>query len=482
MSVAVVGVASAQAPFTVVSPRNYNADTNSPVVREKIVLKFPKNSVPSSGYVGIFMGKTRGEQILDEKFIEATTLQQEGNYLVYRLDTKAKGIADDLYTIRAVLYVDYADRPREINQTQVNVRVGNISSIKIPNKGFNLRYKFDSGTQWKYRVEMRNSQSVISSVQQTMGVRAAELPAEAEVLRYLYSIESNYGNGDGLLRLQIIPREGRRHEYYSVNGQVEKWYNYQMAGLYGRFTSTGNEIFTSIPFAHNTADFGPIRTGATRELFGNFPLPNLPTRPVRPGDSWPTRSLQSNLKGSVTPEDSLKATLYDRVPMRGEFVGVEWEMGHPCAKIRNSLEQGSKTKEGQMALFGKNDGVNTLSSSETIWFALDLGRPVKIVRDQTIDAKTVVNGMNSSGRPGPDGGGENGEGGRPGRPGPKGPGSTSSNLFRQAGTSRLGGTQMPGSGFQPGGGNNGGRGSNQGGGSQTMFIRQRNQLTFILEQ
>src|SRR5438105_2316276 len=49
---AVIGAAFAQAPFTVVSPRNYNPDTNSPLSREKVVIKFPKNSIPSSGYVG----------------------------------------------------------------------------------------------------------------------------------------------------------------------------------------------------------------------------------------------------------------------------------------------------------------------------------------------------------------------------------------------------------------------------------------------
>ena len=108
-----IGAAFAQSPFTIVSPRNYNPDTNSPLVREQVTIKFPKNSLKGgTGYIGIFMGSTRGDKVEGEKFIEATVPPIVGDYYVYTLDTKARGIADGMYTIRAVLYVDFTDRPR----------------------------------------------------------------------------------------------------------------------------------------------------------------------------------------------------------------------------------------------------------------------------------------------------------------------------------------------------------------------------------
>lgn len=200
----VLGIASAlmaQAPFTIVSPRNYNPDTNAPMSRENVVIKFPKASIMPNSYVGIFLGKTRGDQVIEEKFVEAVVPSIEGDYAVYRLNTKGRKLADDMYTLRAVLYVDYSDRPREINQSQVNLRIGNQSSIKVPDDGLKLRYGFYRGREWIYNLEIRTALSTLSAGQNAMGGRAAELPLEAESIRLLYAVDATYPNGDGLLRM-----------------------------------------------------------------------------------------------------------------------------------------------------------------------------------------------------------------------------------------------------------------------------------------
>ena len=54
-------------------------------VREDVRILIPKNSVPKTGYVGIF---------LDGKFLEAVVPNLSGRYYEYMLDTKAKGISE----------------------------------------------------------------------------------------------------------------------------------------------------------------------------------------------------------------------------------------------------------------------------------------------------------------------------------------------------------------------------------------------------
>lgn len=99
-------------------------------------------------------------------------------------------------------------------------------------------------------------------------------------------------------------------------------------------------------------------------------------------------------------------------PARGEFEDVEWEMGHPCAKLVTSIVEGQQSPNQPR-----------VDMSETVWFALDKGEVIKIVRDQTYDSATVGGAPAGGGGPSkrggptksappPRGGGNRGRGGK----------------------------------------------------------------------
>src|ERR1044071_7162347 len=89
VGICVVGAVMAQSSFTIVRP----ADGSK--VREKIRVLIPKNSIEGGSYIGVF---------LNGKFIEAVVPPTDGNYRVYTLDTKARGIADGDMKLELVKY------------------------------------------------------------------------------------------------------------------------------------------------------------------------------------------------------------------------------------------------------------------------------------------------------------------------------------------------------------------------------------------
>lgn len=446
---ALIGAAFAQAPFTIVSPRNYNPDTNLPLSREKVVLKFPKGSMPKDSYIGIYMGATRGDRVENEQFMEATTPDLQGSYYVYTLDTKARQIPDGMYTIRAVLYVDYTDRPREIQSTQVNVRIANQSSIKIPTGGLSLHYAFRPGQEWVYRVESRSAVSTISGSNNLTGGIPAQLPLESETIRMMYAIDNTYGDGGAMVRLQALPLKGKDYVYVTPEGSDEpaKFYTYEMAPIYMRVNNTGREIFGAIPRAYGTSDFVPLAAsgGEREELYANYPLPALPSKLVKPGDSWQTVFFD----GATNYLDNKEGREHfvRKLVGRGEFLGVEYEHGHPCARIHNTIALGAGSPAAGQAISDDKRGVD-----ETILFALDIRKIIKIVRTTTIETKVQNggSGFQTGGGGGANNGSPKGPAGVAGAAGGGGGGSSRAGNWHGS-LNQRGGAGAPGAPGVPGG-------------------------------
>jgi hypothetical protein len=446
-----------QGSFTIVRPFDGSK------VREMVKVLFPKNSVPEgSGYVGIF---------IDGQFLEAVAPKESADkkYYQYLLDTKA--IADGSHKLEAKLYVDYSNQPRIVDTSSVDITVANKSSIPVPEDGFQLRYKFVPGTERIYRMQHRTIENVISEDdQKKQGSRPFQIQEDGETIRMLYACDNAYGNGPA------------------------KFYPENMSGIYMRITSTGREVFGSIPDYFGLD--GAVGGGQKLDLFAAYPLPTLPSKGVKPGDSW-----QANFQQGVIdlPNAHTQKSVVEVTPARGELLGVEWEMGHPCAKIRNSIAEGSATKINEKT--GKaSDQIadRKISLEETIWFALDTGIVVKYFRDETIEGKANF-GFQSGG--GGQSGGPSGPG-APGAPpqgsrGGKGGGGVGPGDFHQTdrqkgrqGGGRPAGPGMPGAPGMPGGqgrpgspgmpGGQGGQGGQQQG--QNAFVRIRIQELFVLEK
>lgn len=487
IGLAATAVLWAQAPFTIVRP----ADGSK--VREKVRVQIPKGSIPEGSYVGIFVGG---------KFVEATILDLNGSYYEYVLDTKGRNIPDGKLKLEVVLYAEGGDRPRIVDRSSVDLDVQNVASIPVPEDGFLLRYRFVPNTELTYGIEERTSISTISENQARAGGRAALLPIDSEKFRYLYAIDNRYPDGDGLVRLQPLPAKGKDYAILRTIEATEgkRYYDFEMHPLYMRVTNTGREEFGSIPMyvpLEGTAG-EQIRT----DLFAVLPLPSLPEKRVKPGDSWQS-GIQVGKLDLQNREDVDSVT--SKQIARGTLLGVEWEMGHPCAKIKYSIAAGlggRPTPNAAGAQGGRDQiGDDRVQLEQTFWFAIDKGMVVKSVIDITRDVKiegAAAGGMAGGGAPiGAGGGGPaapSGAMGGGGKAGAQGIGFQRRGGGPQRGGGP-GGAGVPGPppGVIPGGGRFGAPGGDggplggagrQGGGAaaQNQLMRIRQQIILVLEK
>jgi len=307
-SLMIAGLASAvmaQAPFTIVRP------PDGAKVRETVHVLIPKGSIPDGGYVGVFLGG---------KFLEATVPPLKGKFYAYALDTKGLGLADTEpgkpLKLELVLYVDYNEKSRIVDRTSVDVNIGNQASIPIPNAGIKLRYNFVPGTRLVYRLDQKVSVSPISEEDNNKGGRAAEFTADGETIRMAYEVMNSYGDGDGLLRMQPLPEKGKDYALLTVGGEPQKkWMDYEMAPIYMRIHSTGQQVFGSIP--GYVPMEGTSGGGSYTDLLAAFPLPTLPSKPVHVGDSWQSQFQEGTIDLQNLHEVD---SVVEPFPARGEFV------------------------------------------------------------------------------------------------------------------------------------------------------------------
>ena len=474
--------AFADAPFTISRP------ADGAKVREMVRVLIPKNSVPDHGYIGYFIGG---------KFVEATLppVDKSGKYYEYDLDTKAKGIPDGKLTLEAVLYQEYQQASRIIDRTSVEVTVQNTATNKLPEDGLLLRYRWTPGTQTVYNLTIRNITDIGDEKKIKLGAKPSETSDIDGEMRMMYAVDNAYSDGSGLVRMQALPEKGKDSAFLKTdqhpNGR--RFADWEMHPIYEHLSGTGLEIWGAIPPA-----FPMEGTGGQlvlSDLFANYPLPTLPFKKVKVGSTWGSR-----FQFDATDMDNLHTanTEVIHIPARGELVGLEWEKGHPCAKMVNTIAVGAKPLDGTDAAKARFTGEG-LELKETIWFALDRRQIVKIVR--TFSQNVQVTTQNNVGQ-------QFGPPGAPGRPGGpqmggagSGPGGARgsddflppppSDLQIGAGGGRKGQGPPPGVPGVPGSSGMGGQGrggfGRQGGmgvgaPASTQFIRQTIEETFVLEE
>lgn len=485
----------AQSSFTIVRP----ADGSK--VREKVRVLIPKNSVDSNSYIGVF---------LNGKFVQATMPPVEGNYRVYTLDTKSpigsvpefrNGIPDGEMKLELVKY-EGGDAPRIVDRSSVSITVGNHMNVNIPAGGIHLRYAFKPGERFVYHIYEKETLETLSGLGNQNGGHPAQFPTNLLDYRLLYAVDNTYGNGDALLRTQNLPNKGKDYAMLQIEGEPDprQIFDYQMMPVYMRINSVGRPSFGAVPEYFGFSSGGATEGG--EYVYGADPLPVLPQKAVAPGSNWNAVFEFPIIQAGQPISDIDQVTApFD---MRGDFIDAEWEMGHPCAKIRNSIAAGSTSiAEKQLQKQGMSFSGDKIALDETIYFALDTHKIVKIIRSITLDRKMEVqdngamgNNM-GSGPSGPGGGSGPRMAGAAGAGGGGGGKSSTANQTlpnRQGKNGQFGGPPAgsvphgpPGSAGQgPGPGSFGGgsRGQRSGGtvSPRTQYLRIRHEETMILEQ
>lgn len=394
----------AQSPFTIVRP----ADGSK--VREVVKFQVPRSSVPAGGYIGVFV---------NGRFVEAVMPTERSTYFEYGLDTKRLELPDGPTKVELALFVDFSDQPRILDRSYVTVNIANKANIPIPASGLQLRYRLPEGTQALYDVEVRVGQETLTQAEAAKAGRPASLPLDAQKYTAEYTVINSFSNGDSLMFMRGLPPAGAKRTYVQTTNNPEGiWVDEkEFSQAYMRVTATGNEVYGSIPPAFSWEGMN-LGADSYRNVYIFDPLPTLPVKRVRPGDFWQSRILTEAIDVSRL-HDLNKLTR--PIPARGELLGVEWEMGRPCAKIRHTLQLGGDTVQtGPLA--GRSFKVE-----ELFWFALDRGLVQKMIRTVSVDL-----GGFSAPAPGAQPGGPGYPAG-PGAPGQQDGGGTQDTMSRQEG-------------------------------------------------
>jgi hypothetical protein len=391
---ALAGMALAQGAFTIRRP------VEGAKVRETVQIRIPVDSVPQGvGYVGFWV---------NGRFLEAvapTSQNISGRDFVYELNTKDRKIPDGRMTVEAVLYAADSRFTRRLNKTQVTVTLDNSASIKIPADGLKLRYKMIPNTEFTYSIKTLTTYSNLTQEQFLLDPDLTQLQQDGESLRYRYvwmNREQTRNGLEGLVMAQPLTEKGKDYAFLTTSGSEgpKKYYDYHMSPIYFRLTSTGRELWGSSPFF--TPSEGSIGEPSNFNLYGNFPLPILPTGGIKPnGIAWPG-TIASGVLDLAKLYTQDKFTTVN--PGRGVLLGIEFERGRPCARYRIELAQG-------------NDLVGIQSLRQDVWFALDLGMPIRVESRSTSRVRVAEQiGGGAGGRAGAGGGQNGGDGGAPAGP------------------------------------------------------------------
>lgn len=393
--------ALAQGTFTIRRP------VDDSTVREVVTVRIPRGSIPDGGYIGI---------MLNGKFVEAVAPEAEGNDYVYRIDTKARDLPDGELTIEVVLYVDFNERPQIVNRSSVTVNLDNYSSIRVPEQGFLLRYRFTPGKELIYRNVQTHSVNVVTQADRLLGARGAQIPALREEFRFLYAVDNAFnvgGQRQGLVRFQPVPDEGKDYATIILTGtsQPTRFTVHEMAPVFQRITDTGREIFSSAPTFVN---FDGGASFSRTDLFLFTSLPVLPTKRIRPGDVWQGSFQISNVDIEQKDEEE---RYFRNLPARGSFEGVEWHMGIPSAKLRYVVTAGPRDLANVRNIAQLEGEAVRVEVEDLVWFALDRGIITRV--ESNITLETVIEAAAAPGFGGGFGmpGGAGPMGGMPGMPG-----------------------------------------------------------------
>ena len=291
-------LASAQSELRIARP------VDGATVRETVNVLVPAASVPDGGFISC---------LVDGNFKSAdATKSEDGRYFVYRWSTKAieyspeTGVAqprtkDGKHVIAVQVYDRAGNKVGD--EQQVSVFVKNSAAADMPAEGLKLRYSSKTGASDDYKCRYQiDLKSIEGATNITGALGQAVEGAEATIRR---SVEDEMPDDTLLVRQKIT---GALVSYMAgqpvVNPITPKAF-YGVEDTLGRMTYVMTSSSPGVPVS--------------------IDLPNLPSQRVKIGDAW---GLTDRVFRDLVTGESVALTTSNVLE------GLEWEGGHPCAKIR----------------------------------------------------------------------------------------------------------------------------------------------------
>lgn len=338
----ILGVASAQAPFTIVRPQE------GAIVREVVQVRFPIASVSPGNFIGV---------AIDGKFKEAVSTgslgrdQSRGHYIYY-WDTKKLNVPDGEHTIELTLYASEGAQ-RILGRSSVRVVVEN--TIQPPAGGILLQYRWNPrGRAVRY--------NLVYTVKESTELKDTGLTPQENLLN-----EARV-KGD----LNILDQRG--------NLSLISWIIVPPAilGSSGQYQVLAGENFA--PVYQEVDRFGRLQyqatsPGYTSQLFyvwtGDLAI--FPPRALKPGDRW----LGTITLGNPIRTGGASEQVQAQVPASARLERFEWERGYKCAKV---VYEFSGEVPGQIDFGGIQLSKPKIKFRREVYFAYDIGQ---IVRQNT---------------------------------------------------------------------------------------------------
>ncbi len=370
-----LGVASAQAPFTIVRPQE------GAIVREVVQVRFPRNSVPPGGFIGVS---------IDGKFHEAVSTGSLGqdesrDHYIYYWDTKKLNVPDGEHMIELTLYASEGAQ-RILGRSSVKVVVEN--AIQPPAEGIQLRYRWSPlGRTVRYNINY--------TVKESTEIKYTGLTPEETLLADLR------GKGD----LYILDQR--------ENLTLISWILIPplIEGYSGQYSALTAENFA--PVYQEVDAFGRLQyqmvrlEGSQRYQFyyvwaGDLAV--FPPRRLRPGDRWAGQiTLGNPIRTGGTTEG-----IQTQIPATATLERFEWERGYKCAKV---VYEFSGEVPGRLDLGATQLNKPKVKFRREVYFAYDIGQIVRqrtSVEIEVTERQSITGGGSGGTFGGPPAGGRGG--------------------------------------------------------------------------
>lgn len=329
-------------PFNILRP------ADGAIVRERVRIEVPRASIPSGGFVGIY---------IDGKFLTSLAPRPDDNEprLRYLWDTKApvldtatgksEPIQDGEHTITVVLY---DAESRAIDRAEVRVQVANQEGIALPAMGTRLQYRFRLGENVNYK--QRDEVILLAGqtgAEITGGVTGEQVAYQADTFFNLFAYDIR---GETF----IIRQRANKQQVLAYNQPVYTLGEEMFRAVLQFVTPLGNVVYQNVDTTNDPY------------VFRVMVLPILPELRVKVGDTWPTRA------PILLPDMPIERA--PRVTVQNRLEGVEWEGGYPTVKIRQTFE-GTVSGTLEFSSFALQDA--KVKMERTLWFAFNAGRLVR---------------------------------------------------------------------------------------------------------